>query len=213
MDSSKRRHEVGPLDTRPLSEEVASLIAQVPRFGPYVWTTDGRSHYQAFNKAKSVLDRFIAHDDSVDIMRPEVKDEVLRATLRVIQEEDARTDAERVRAMIDDYRAGGLAAVGIHDVLAALSNGQADTVFLSSSFEQMHSGEEDLPSALVPELADTRGHEREGNRRRGNQSVSNGFRGAFHRRSEAVSERRRRGRIASLQALGDEGVVPARCFL
>jgi peptide subunit release factor 1 (eRF1) len=54
--------------------------------------------------------------------------------------------------MIDDYRAGGLAAVGIHDVLAALSNGQADTVFLSANFEQMHPGEEKLPRALVPEL-------------------------------------------------------------
>ena len=93
----------------------------------------------------------LVEEMKLDITVPE--HEVLRATLRVIQEEDARTDAERVRAMIDDYRAGGLAAVGIHDVLAALSNGQADTVFLSSSFEQMHSGEEDLPSALVPELA------------------------------------------------------------
>jgi peptide subunit release factor 1 (eRF1) len=92
----------------------------------------------------------VVEELKLDITVPE--HEVLRTTLRVIQEEDARTDAERVRAMIDDYRAGGLAAVGIHDVLAALSNGQADTVFLSSNFEQVHPGEEELPSTLVPEL-------------------------------------------------------------
>lgn len=93
----------------------------------------------------------VVEEMKLDISVPE--HEVLRTTLQVIQEEDARTDAERVRAMIDDYRAGGLAAAGIHDVLAALSNGQADTVFLSNSFEQIHPGEEDLPSVLVPELA------------------------------------------------------------
>ncbi|MFZ0661545.1 MAG: host attachment protein [Acidobacteriaceae bacterium] len=87
----------------------------------------------------------------LDMTAPE--HEILRTTVEVIQEESARTDAERVRAMIDDYRAGGLAAVGIHDVLAALSNGQADTVFISSTLEQVHPGEEVLPSALVPELA------------------------------------------------------------
>lgn len=92
----------------------------------------------------------LVEEMKLDITAPE--HEVLKTTLRVIQEEDARTDAERVRAMIDDYRAGGLAAVGIHDVLAALSNGQADTVFLSNSFEQIHPGEETLPSTLVPEL-------------------------------------------------------------
>ena len=92
----------------------------------------------------------VVEELKLDITVPE--HEVLRTTLRVIQEEDARTDAERVRAMIDDYRAGGLAAVGIHDVLAALSNGQADTVFLSANFEQVHPGEEELPSTLVPEL-------------------------------------------------------------
>lgn len=94
----------------------------------------------------------VVEEMKLDITVPE--HEVLKTTLRVIQQEDARTDAEQVRAMVDDYRAGGLAAVGIHDVLAALSNGQADTVFLSSSFEQIHPGEESLPSALVPELAD-----------------------------------------------------------
>ncbi len=78
--------------------------------------------------------------------------DVFKATLGAMREHDARTDTERVHAMIDDYRAGGLAAIGVHDVLAALANGQADTVFISNALEQIHPGAEELHEALAPEL-------------------------------------------------------------
>jgi peptide subunit release factor 1 (eRF1) len=80
--------------------------------------------------------------------------DVLSATLEAMREHDARTDTERVRAMIDDYRAGGLAVVGVHDVLAALANGQVDTVFVSTGIEQLHSEEEHLHEAIAPALKD-----------------------------------------------------------
>ena len=86
----------------------------------------------------------------LDITTPE--HEILRATLAAMREQDAQTDAERVRAMIDDYRSGGLAVVGVHDVLAALANGQVETVFLSTGLEQMHPEEEGLHEALAPAL-------------------------------------------------------------
>ena len=47
--------------------------------------------------------------------------ELLKATLATMREYDAQTDAESVGAMIGEYRAGGLAAVGVHDVLAGSS--------------------------------------------------------------------------------------------
>jgi peptide subunit release factor 1 (eRF1) len=88
----------------------------------------------------------------LDITTPE--HEILRATLAAMREQDAQTDAERVRAMIDDYRSGGLAVIGVHDVLAALANGQVDTVFLSPGLEQRHPAEEDSHEALAPALKD-----------------------------------------------------------
>ena len=78
--------------------------------------------------------------------------DVFKATLGAMREHDARTDTERVHAMIDDYRAGGLAAIGVHDVLAALANGQVDTVFISTALEQLPPGVEDVPETLAPEL-------------------------------------------------------------
>ena len=38
-----------------------------------------------------------------------------------------------VEQLIGDYRSGGLAVVGVPDVLAALSNGQVEEVLLSTS--------------------------------------------------------------------------------
>jgi Bacterial archaeo-eukaryotic release factor family 10 len=78
--------------------------------------------------------------------------EVLKATLAAMAEHEACIEPERARGMIDEYRAGGLAVVGVHDVLAALANGQVDTVFVSTALDQMHPGEEQLPEAIAPAL-------------------------------------------------------------
>lgn len=87
----------------------------------------------------------------LDISAPDR--DVFRTTLQAIQAEDARTDAESVRATIDEYRAGGLAAIGVHDVLAALSNGQVETLFISAAIEQIYPEEESLHPAIAPSVA------------------------------------------------------------
>ncbi|MCZ2075557.1 MAG: hypothetical protein LC130_11230 [Bryobacterales bacterium] len=79
---------------------------------------------------------------------------IFQATLESMQEENLRTDTEHVSAMIDEYRAGGLAAVGTHDVLLALANGQVDTLFVCTELEQIHPGKEDLHRALAPAVAE-----------------------------------------------------------
>jgi peptide subunit release factor 1 (eRF1) len=87
----------------------------------------------------------------LDISAPDR--DVFHATLQAVRAEDARTDAESVRATIDEYRAGGLAAIGVHDVLAALSNGQVDTLFISAAIEQIHPEAESLHLAIAPSIA------------------------------------------------------------
>jgi peptide subunit release factor 1 (eRF1) len=76
--------------------------------------------------------------------------QVLEATLAAMRRQDARDDSEKVEHLIGDYRSGGLAVVGVHDVLAALSKGQVEEVLLSTSFK----GEGDNQSETI--LAQTR---------------------------------------------------------
>lgn len=92
-------------------------------------------------------------DRVIDVLRLDIKTpehEILRATLEAMSEQDARDDAEKVGRLVDDYRAGGLAVVGVHDTLAALANGQVDELFLSASLEEIHDDEEEVGRPLVP---------------------------------------------------------------
>ena len=53
-----------------------------------------------------------------------------------MRRQDARDDSEKVEQLIGDYRSGGLAVVGVPDVLAALAKGQVEDVLLSTSLKQ-----------------------------------------------------------------------------
>ena len=48
---------------------------------------------------------------------------------------------------------GLLAAIGVHDVLAALSNGQVETLFISAAIEQIYPEDESLHPAIAPSVA------------------------------------------------------------
>jgi peptide chain release factor subunit 1 len=72
----------------------------------------------------------------IDVLRLDIRTperEVLEATLAAMRRQDARDDSEKVEQLIGDYRSGGLAVVGVPDVLTALSNGQVEEVLLSTS--------------------------------------------------------------------------------
>jgi peptide subunit release factor 1 (eRF1) len=58
---------------------------------------------------------------------------VLRATLESFRRLDQVTDSEKVARLLDEYRGGGLAVVGVEDTLAALEAGQVDEVLLTSA--------------------------------------------------------------------------------
>ena len=76
---------------------------------------------------KEVSDRVI---DSLSLTVRAPEHEILAATLEAFRRYDATDDSEAVRALADEYRAGGLAVVGLRDCLAALEAGQVDELVL-----------------------------------------------------------------------------------
>lgn len=54
-----------------------------------------------------------------------------------LREHNMQTDAERGRRLLDEYRAGGLAVVGVCDSLSALYQGHADELRLSASAREI----------------------------------------------------------------------------
>lgn len=83
----------------------------------------------------------------LDITTPE--HEVLAATLEALREQDIEDDAEKVERLLDEYRAGGLAVLGAHDTLLALSNAQVDELIISAGLEEIHDEEEEIGTPLV----------------------------------------------------------------
>lgn len=67
----------------------------------------------------------------VDIKTPE--DEVFRVTLEAFREADQQNDQERVDALLNAYRSGGLATVGLTGVRAALERGQVDRLLVPAA--------------------------------------------------------------------------------
>ena len=64
----------------------------------------------------------------VDIKTPE--SEVFRVTLEAFREADQQSDQERVEALLNAYRSGGLATVGLAGVRTALERGQVDRLLV-----------------------------------------------------------------------------------
>jgi len=73
----------------------------------------------------------------LDIRAPE--HEILEASLEAMRGHDAKTDAEKVERMLNDYRAGGLATVGVKNTLRALEFGQVDELVLAADPDQLRS--------------------------------------------------------------------------
>ena len=77
----------------------------------------------------------IADIVNLDINAPEHA--VLAETLDVLRQRDADTDAERVEAMLNAWRAGGLAVVGPDDTLQALTMGQVEELVIAGAPETL----------------------------------------------------------------------------
>ena len=79
---------------------------------------------------------------SLDINTPD--HEVLAATMESLREHDAQTDAEKVKRLLDEYRAGGLGVVGARRTLEALTMGQVDELLITASISELQAEEEDI---------------------------------------------------------------------
>src|SRR4051794_10053961 len=66
----------------------------------------------------------------MDIRAPERM--VLDRVLELVQKQDVETDRERVAALVDAYRAGGLATLGVERVKRALELGQVDELLITA---------------------------------------------------------------------------------
>lgn len=95
---------------------------------------------------KHLLDKVI---DVVNLGVDTPEHEILEATMKTLRVHDALTDAEKVREMLDQYRAGGLGVVGVADTLAALSNGQVDELLVSASLREIQYSEQKVDKVLA----------------------------------------------------------------
>lgn len=91
------------------------------------------------------LPRHLA-DKVVDVMKLDrnISDQqVLADTLETLREKDSDTDSARVEAMLDAWRAGGLASAGVDDTLDALAKRQVEELFITTRPDRL-----DLPQSL-----------------------------------------------------------------
>jgi peptide subunit release factor 1 (eRF1) len=96
----------------------------------------------------------------VEVMKLDVhasEQDVLTATLQKLQEQEAKTAAEKVDRLMQEYRARGLAVVGLHETLEALTNGQVEELIISSALDQSHPLPEEVEAIFAPEIPDSEG--------------------------------------------------------
>ena len=96
----------------------------------------------------------------VEVMKLDIQaseQDVLTATLAKLQEQEAKTTGEKVNRVMQQYRARGLAVVGLQETLEALANGQVEELLISSGMEETHLLPEEVEAVLAPEIPDSDG--------------------------------------------------------
>jgi len=83
--------------------------------------------------------------------------DVLTATLAKLQEQEARTGAEKVDRLMQQYRGRGLAVAGPEETLEALAKGQVEELLISGGLEEGHSQPEEVQAILAPEIPNAEG--------------------------------------------------------
>jgi peptide subunit release factor 1 (eRF1) len=96
----------------------------------------------------------------VQVMKLDIhasEQDVLTATLAKLLEQEARTAAEKVDRVMQQYRARGLAVVGPQETLEALTSGQVEELLISGAIEESHPQPEEVPAILAAEIAYSEG--------------------------------------------------------
>jgi peptide subunit release factor 1 (eRF1) len=96
----------------------------------------------------------------VEVMKLDIhasEQDVLTATLEKLQFQEAKTAAEKVDRLLQQYRARGLAVAGPQETLEALANGQVEEMLISGALEESHREPEEVEAILAPEIPDSEG--------------------------------------------------------
>jgi peptide subunit release factor 1 (eRF1) len=96
----------------------------------------------------------------VEVMKLDIyasDQDVLTATLERLQEQEARTAGEKVDRLMNQYRARGLAVIGLHETLEALANGQVEELIVNGALEESHPRPEEVEAILAPEIPNAGG--------------------------------------------------------
>src|ERR1035438_2870957 len=83
--------------------------------------------------------------------------DVLTGTLAKLQEQEARTGAEKVERLMQQYRGRGLAVAGPQETLEALAKGQVEELLISGGLEESHSQPEEVPAIPAAEIPNSEG--------------------------------------------------------
>jgi peptide subunit release factor 1 (eRF1) len=86
--------------------------------------------------------------DVLSLQRNAGEDEIIEATLAVLRQKDADTDAERVQELIGAWQSGGLGVMGADSTLRALQMGQVDELLITGTPQQL--GGARLPDDAAP---------------------------------------------------------------
>jgi peptide subunit release factor 1 (eRF1) len=99
-------------------------------------------------------------DKLTDVLKLEhhaAEDEIVEATLGVLRQKDAETDAERVGELVGAWQSSGLGVVGPEAALSALQLGQVDELLISASAQELKPvqklPEDAAPGAVVAETS------------------------------------------------------------
>ena len=96
----------------------------------------------------------------VEVMKLDIhasEHDILIATLERLQEQEVKTAVEKVDRLMHQYRARGLAVVGLHETLEALANGQVEELLISGALDGSHPLPEEVEAMFAPEIPDSEG--------------------------------------------------------
>ena len=86
--------------------------------------------------------------DVLSLQRDAGEDEIVEATLEVLRQKDAESDAERVQELIGAWQGSGLGVVGPTATLKALQMGQVEELLISGTAQELRKAK--LPDDAAP---------------------------------------------------------------
>jgi peptide subunit release factor 1 (eRF1) len=96
----------------------------------------------------------------VEVMKLDIhasEQDVLTATLIQMEAQEAKTATEKVDRLMHQYRARGLAVIGLQETLEALANGQVEELLISGALDESHPLPEEVEAIFAPEIPDLEG--------------------------------------------------------